>query len=71
MFEAMIVACHVGAAAACVKIEDKRGPYTTQENCEVRLGEMTTDLMEMWTQYELAFVFKGHYCTLISKGKPT
>jgi hypothetical protein len=71
MFEALIIACHVGAASACIKVEDQRGPYKTQDHCETRLAEMTKDLMEMWTQYKLPYVFKGHYCTVITKGENT
>tara|TARA_E500000178_G_scaffold287735_1_gene290099 strand:- start:30143 stop:30358 length:216 start_codon:yes stop_codon:yes gene_type:complete len=71
MFEAMIVACHIGAQSACIKVEDQRGPYNTQEQCEARLAEITKDLIGMWTQYQLPFVFKGHYCTVDTDGERT
>ena len=71
MFEALIIACHVGAPGACIQIDDTRGPHQTQTQCEQRLGEMTKDLMTVWTKYRLPFVFKGHYCTIATRGEQT
>lgn len=70
MFEALIIACQLGAPGSCIRVDDTRGPYPTHIHCEQRLTEMTQDLMQIWTKYEMPFVFRGHHCTILTEGEP-
>lgn len=71
MFEAMIVACHLQNADACLKITDNWGPYNTHEKCEERLGSMEETLVDIWNKHHFPFAVKHRVCTLATKGEQT
>ena len=62
MFTAVIIACHVAYADKCMTITDNRGPYETEKRCIERIGEMTYDLMGLWTSTRTPMVFKMTSC---------
>jgi hypothetical protein len=47
MFTAIVLACVIGMPDNCVKAEDTRGPYKTQEECVLRSYEMITAMQMM------------------------
>ena len=50
MFYAMLLVCSLqqGAVPPCVRLEDDRGPYETQELCKARVDEMAGTLTELF-----------------------
>ena len=71
MFEAMIIACHLQNADACLKITDNWGPYKTHAKCEERLVGMENTLLELWSEHSFPFAVKHRLCTLGTKGEQT
>lgn len=45
MFTAIIVACHIANANACIQFIDNRGPYDTEDKCNARVEEMLSVIM--------------------------
>ena len=44
MFKAIVVVCSfMMMDGPCMHFEDEWGPYPTEEECQVRIEEMTTD----------------------------
>jgi len=52
MFTAIVMICQL-YTNNCLIASDTRGPYTTFEECEVRIIEMLTELSEMMGPFEL------------------
>lgn len=50
MYEALILVCSLmpNAEPPCVEMQDTRGPYTTVEQCDVRIEEMLPELPKMF-----------------------
>ena len=44
MFAALILICSVGPIPNCIEAHDTRGPYRTEESCEVRVAQMIRDV---------------------------
>ena len=42
MFEAVVLACLMSQPDMCIKAEDARGPYQTEEECVMRVHQMVT-----------------------------
>ena len=61
-FTAVIIACHIASADMCMTITDNRGPYDTENQCKERIGEMATDLIDLWTKIRMHMVFKMTSC---------
>jgi len=61
-FTAVIIACHIASADMCMTITDNRGPYDTENQCKERIGEMATDLIDLWTKIRMPMVFKMTSC---------
>jgi len=61
-FTAVIIACHIASADMCMTITDNRGPYDTENQCKERIGEMATDLINLWTTIRMPMVFKMTSC---------
>jgi 23S rRNA A2030 N6-methylase RlmJ len=62
MFTAVIIACHIASAQACMTIIDNRGPYNTENECKERIGEMAQGLINLWTSERVPMVFKMTSC---------
>ena len=44
MFEAAVLACMLPYMAPCAVIQDARGPYLREKDCEARIEEMIRDI---------------------------
>lgn len=62
MFMAIVVACHVSNAIACVQFTDNRGPYKTEERCEARIEEMLADIIKVHVEMKSPFLPKEFVC---------
>ena len=62
MFKAIIVACHIANPADCIIITDERGPYSTEEQCQVRIEEMIQDSISIFLMQQLPMIFKLTSC---------
>ena len=47
MFEAVVLACAINYANACVKFTDMYGPYKTKQECDIRAVYMLADIRQM------------------------
>jgi len=47
MFEAVVLACAINYANACVKFTDTQGPYKTKQECDIRVVHMLADIRQM------------------------
>jgi hypothetical protein len=43
MYTAMLLLCSMYSPGECIQATDSKGPYPTEEECQVRIEEMTTD----------------------------
>lgn len=66
MFTAIVVACHITNAMACVQFTDNRGPYKTMERCEARIEEMLADIIKVHVEMKSPFLPKEFTCSQAS-----
>ena len=43
MYTAMLLLCSMYSPGECIQATDSKGPYPTEEECQVRIEEMATD----------------------------
>mgnify|MGYP003638290391 CR=1 FL=1 len=56
MFLAEMLVCGLLSGADCILIQDKRGPYYTQQECIERLEEMVGHMVKVVPQFDLKAV---------------
>lgn len=56
MFTAIIIACHLANAEACIQLTDNRGPYNTLRECNIRLNEMLGSTMRIYVDKESPYL---------------
>ena len=59
MFTAVVVACHITNAMACIQFTDNRGPYKTMERCEARIEEMLGDIIKCMLRWVHPFYLRS------------
>ena len=62
MFMAIVVACHMANAAACIQLTDDRGPYKTEAECEERIEEMLVAAVRIHMEQGSPFLPKSFEC---------
>ena len=79
MFEALILVCSVSITMAvddsnCLIMEDSWGPYTTRENCDIRIAQMVNDVLYGELNYYVGsvlgyppFLYAEGHCNLDDK----
>ena len=56
MFAAVILICSLNIGQKCLEVRDIRGPYRTEEACELRVVEMIRDVAFIVPQpYEVRY----------------
>lgn len=62
MFTAIVLACHIANADACIKLVDNRGPYKTEKRCEERIEEILASAIRIHVQDGSPFLPKEFVC---------
>jgi len=62
MFTAIVLACHIANANACIQLVDNRGPYKTEERCEERIEEILASAVRIHVKNGSPFLPKEFMC---------
>jgi hypothetical protein len=62
MYTAILLVCHTIIANDCAPVFDKYGPYKTEDECMIRLEQMSADIMTIFRKENLPLEPQGYKC---------
>ena len=68
MLTAMVMVCNLAVMGDCVKFEDSRGPYKTEEQCMARVEEMIRDITPLIPKVPSTYSYR---CAEVKLGTST